>query len=319
MTTAAQPMKVTEETVKAVEGLHKAMKGLGTDDKALINLLCARSAADVAQLVHSYKAHYGKPLEEDLKKEVSGNFGKLISRLAMGQVQADVVDLHDALYPGKAGAEPKHDELIEILTGRTNAELKAIKEAYQTTYDIPLIDAVKTNLKGDFQQFFVVLLAAARDEANHNSNVNADIDALFKAGTGKFGTDEDTFISIINNRGVSHLQKVFEAYEARYKMPIDKVIKKEFNGPIETALLQQVRLIQDRAGAVARQLEDSMAGIGTREDQLTRLVVRYRDPAVMNVVEAAYEKEYKKSLIKRIEGETSGHYKQALVAIIRQA
>ena len=40
--------------------LHKAMKGLGTDEKALINILCRRTSGQRSAISLAYKSGYGK-------------------------------------------------------------------------------------------------------------------------------------------------------------------------------------------------------------------------------------------------------------------
>jgi annexin A7/11 len=42
------------------DALHKAMKGLGTDEKALIEILCHRSNAQRVSIALAYKSGYGK-------------------------------------------------------------------------------------------------------------------------------------------------------------------------------------------------------------------------------------------------------------------
>ena len=42
------------------DALHKAMKGLGTDEKALIDILCHRTAQQRVQIAQAYKSGYGK-------------------------------------------------------------------------------------------------------------------------------------------------------------------------------------------------------------------------------------------------------------------
>jgi annexin A7/11 len=42
------------------DALHKAMKGLGTDEKAIINILCHRSSSQRTAINQAYKSGYGK-------------------------------------------------------------------------------------------------------------------------------------------------------------------------------------------------------------------------------------------------------------------
>ncbi len=42
------------------DALHKAMKGLGTNEAALINVLCHRTSQQRTQIYQAYKSGYGK-------------------------------------------------------------------------------------------------------------------------------------------------------------------------------------------------------------------------------------------------------------------
>jgi len=90
---------------------------------------------------------------------------------------------------------------------------------------------------------------------------------------------------------------------------MEKVIKKEFSGWLEKSLLNIVRSVQNRPAFIADCFENSMKGLGTNDEKLIRLVVRYRDPRLREPIKAAYLQKYGKSLRHRIEGETSGDYR----------
>lgn len=77
-----------------------------------------------------------------------------------------------------------------------------------------------------------------RDELGHYQyNVEADVQSLYKAGEGRMGTDESTFIHILTNRPDAHLRAVFTQYQTRYGKKFTRVIKKEFSGWIKTGLV----------------------------------------------------------------------------------
>jgi hypothetical protein len=44
--------------------LYKAMKGLGTDEAILIEIMCSRSAAEIKAIDAAYRAFYKSSLEE---------------------------------------------------------------------------------------------------------------------------------------------------------------------------------------------------------------------------------------------------------------
>ena len=61
--------------------IRDAIKGLGTDEDALIKYLCTR---DTCEIAHAYKKVYGKSLEEDVASDVSGDWGRVMNILAAG-------------------------------------------------------------------------------------------------------------------------------------------------------------------------------------------------------------------------------------------
>ncbi|XP_004299661.1 PREDICTED: annexin D5-like [Fragaria vesca subsp. vesca] len=54
--------------------LHKAMKGLGTDDSTLLRVVVTRAEIDMVYVKMEYQKKYGKSLSEAVKSETSGNF-----------------------------------------------------------------------------------------------------------------------------------------------------------------------------------------------------------------------------------------------------
>jgi len=61
-----------------------------------------------------------------------------------------------------------------------------------------------------------------------------------------------------------------------------------------------------------------MSGIGTNDEKLIRLVVRFRAPYFIEPIKEAYKTKYGKTLGKRIKGETSGDYQKLLLACIHE-
>ncbi|KAI9093819.1 Annexin A11 [Phlyctochytrium arcticum] len=294
------------------QALRKAMKGMGTDEKALIEVLCKRTPEQAEQIYVGYKSHFGRDLYKDVESETSGNFKKLMTLLTLPLREVDAICLKEAM----AGVGTNEDALIEILVGRTNAELNAIRQCYKLRFNKNLEEVVASETSGHLKKVLVALLQANRDENGAGWNVDADVEALYRAGVGKMGTDEATFISILCSRPDYHLRNVFNAYRLKYNQTMEQVVKKEFSGDIEKALLSIVRSSESRATNIAYLFEKSMAGMGTKDNKLIRLTVRHRDPRIMMQVKQAYQQLYGKPLYQRVEGETSGDYKKALLACV---
>jgi len=302
------PAQVNEDCQK----LKKAMKGLGTDEKALIQVLGKRTPDEVVMISKAYQHDFGKDLQKELKSETSGDFCKLLLAITTPPAEFDAQLVRKAIE----GLGTDEALLVEVLVGRNNAEIRAIRDAYQVMYDKDISKEVKDDLSGDMKAVFAALLEGNRDEAGLYNNVEGDAEALYKAGEGRMGTDEKAFINILATRQDAHLRNVFEFYQKRHKKDIIEAIKKEFSGDAAKALIAVAECIQNRPRWIARQFEKSMAGIGTDENKLIRLATRFRHPSVIGQVKEAYQREHGKSLGKRIHGETSGDFRKLLLELI---
>uniref|UniRef100_A0A8C1PHG8 Annexin n=1 Tax=Cyprinus carpio TaxID=7962 RepID=A0A8C1PHG8_CYPCA len=63
------------------ERLHLAMKGLGTNTDTLTRIIVSRSEIDLLKIMQEYKRMYGKSLQEDILKETSGDYEKIMMTL----------------------------------------------------------------------------------------------------------------------------------------------------------------------------------------------------------------------------------------------
>lgn len=54
--------------------LRKAMKGMGTNDRALIRGLTTRAEFDLAQVAQMFQAKYKKSLAQNVRSETSGYY-----------------------------------------------------------------------------------------------------------------------------------------------------------------------------------------------------------------------------------------------------
>lgn len=86
---------------------------------------------------------------------------------------------------------------------------------------------------------------------------------------------------------------------------------------MKDALLFQLLHAVDKYMHAAKLLEDSMAGLGTKDHLLISRVVRFHwDRQELANVKGAYQQRYRRSLASRIRGETSGDYQTLMVACV---
>lgn len=296
--------------------LRKAMKGMGTDEKALISILATMPPEEIRPLKQQFQSRHHRILESDVESETTGHFELALLSILRGPLQQDVYCLHKAL----AGAGTNEDLLNDVLIGRSNADIRAIKEAYQATYKRSLETDVRQDLSAKTERMFMMLLAGTRAEESSPvvpQQIDADVAELHRATEGKAGAEQLTVCSILTSRSDAQVRAIAHAYEGKYRIPLEKVMIKEFAGHMEDALVQMVRSGTDRAMRDAVRLEDTMKGPGTKDDMLVfRVTAAHWDRGHMQQVKGAYRHKYGKDLEKRVKGETSGYYEKILVAMI---
>jgi annexin A7/11 len=288
------------------------MKGFGTDEDALINVLCRRTSAQRMEIVRMYKNAFGKDLISDIKSETSGNFERILVSLLMPTGELYAKEIRDAI----SGAGTDETALIEVMCMLTNYEIKCIAYAYYQKYGRSLEEELRGDTSGHFKRLMTSLSVGGRDESM-TTNVNsakADAVELKRAGVDKWGTDESTFQRILCTRNYEQLKLIAQEYERLAGKTLENDIKSEFSGDIEDGLLAILRTAINRPESFAIRLHKSMAGLGTNDNSLIRLVVT-RSEIDLEDIKEAFLRKYGKTLKSFIKGDTSGHYKHALYAL----
>uniref|UniRef100_A0A8C5D2B7 Annexin n=1 Tax=Gadus morhua TaxID=8049 RepID=A0A8C5D2B7_GADMO len=285
--------------------LYKAMKGLGTDEDSILQLLTSRSNAQRQLIKASYKTLHGKDLIADLKGELGGKFETLIVALMTTPLAYDVEALRNAIK----GAGTDETVLVEILASRTCQQIKDIVAAYRQEYDDSLEEDIAGDTSGHFKRLLVILLQVLL-----LYSILLLYSALFKAGESKFGTDEQAFVTILGNRSAEHLRKVFDAYMKLAGYEMEESIKRETSGNLESLLLAVVRCARSVPAYFAETLYYSMKGAGTDDNTLIRVMATRSEVDMMDI-RAHYRRLFAGSLHTAIKGDTSGDYRKALLLL----
>ncbi|XP_029926835.1 annexin A11a isoform X2 [Myripristis murdjan] len=300
------------DPLKDVEVLRKAMKGFGTDEQAIIDLLGSRSNKQRVPLLRTFKTAYGKDLIKDLHSELSGDFRKLVMAMLKTPAELDAYELNSAIK----GAGTDEACLIEILSSRSNAEIKEITSVYKREYKKSLEDAISGDTSGHFRRLLISLAQGNRDERETVDIALAkqDAQALYAAGENKLGTDESKFNAILCARSKPHLRAVFHEYQQMCGRDIEKSIGREMSGDLESGMLAVVKCIKNTPAYFAERLYKAMKGAGTKDKTLIRIMVS-RSEVDMLDIRQEYMKNYGKSLYTHISGDTSGDYKKLLLKL----
>ncbi|XP_052902225.1 annexin B10-like [Anopheles moucheti] len=296
--------------------LRKAMKGFGTDEQAIINILCSRSNYQRLQIIDAFKRDLNRDLLKDLKSELSGKFEDVIVGLMMPPLNY----LCKQLYKAMDGIGTDESTLIEILCSQDNETMHAISRRYEEMYDRPLAEHVCSETSGNFRKLLTLIITGTRDQKDV-TNPDLAVEqakSLYNAGEGKWGTDESVFYKILAHASFSQLSIVFDEYKKLTGRTIEQALKAEVSGDFYEALSAIVECVQMAPHFFAKKLFLAMDGLGTDDKTLIRIIISRAEIDLQNIKDE-FEQMYNKTLLSMVKNETSGDYKRVLCALIGDA
>uniref|UniRef100_A0A8D3DAC4 Annexin n=1 Tax=Scophthalmus maximus TaxID=52904 RepID=A0A8D3DAC4_SCOMX len=293
------------------QALRKAMKGFGTDEDAIIDIVAQRSNAQRQEIRQAFKSLLGRDLMKDLKSELSKNLERLIIGLMLTPAEFDAKMMQKAIE----GAGTDEHALIEILVTRSNEEILAMNAAYQDAYKKSLEEAIESDTSGLFCRILVSLVQGAREECPEDlERANADAQELAEACNADSDDMEVKFMSILCTRSFPHLRKVMQEFVRYTNKDIEQTIKKDMSGDVKNAFYAIVRSVKNKPSYFADRLYKAMKGLGTDDRALIRIMVSRSEIDLFNI-----RKEFKEthdvSLHEFIQGDTSGDYRKTLLML----
>ena len=110
------------------------MKGFGTDEQTIIDILTCRSNKQRQEISQYFKNSLGRDIIDDLKSELGGKFEDVILALMIPPEEYLCKQLHKAMD----GLGTDESALIEILCTKRNEEIKRLVAVYEDSKYIML-------------------------------------------------------------------------------------------------------------------------------------------------------------------------------------
>ncbi|CAF1014249.1 unnamed protein product [Brachionus calyciflorus] len=221
--------------------LRKALKGLGTNEKVLIQTLCPKEAFEIENLRNTYNSIYERNLEKDIESECKGYLGRLLRSLAsagrsdnyrvdLSLAKKEAQELYDA-GEGKFGTD--ESEFIRILCSRSFPQLNATFEEYKKVSGNDIEKAIKKEMSGDMEKACLAIVKACKNRPAYYA------EELFKAMKG-IGTNDETLIRLIVSRAEIDLDRIKYEYEEMYGKSLYDAVKSETSGDYKKLLLSLI-------------------------------------------------------------------------------
>lgn len=205
------------------------MKGFGTDEKALIRILSNKDPLQVDAIRIAFHRMHNRDLIKDIKSETSRYFEDGLVVLAQGPLLHDVHLLRSAL----SGPGTKEKVLNDVLLGRSNADMHAIKRKYMEVFQRRLEEDVRGDLSMKTERHFDMVMQATRAEDSAPVDPGAtqrDVQTLYDATEGKIGADQIVVCSIMSMRNDNQIRDIAVQYQNKYGRSLEEVFRKVGSG-----------------------------------------------------------------------------------------
>ena len=139
---------------------------------------------------------------------------------------------------------------------------------------------------------------------------------MYKAGQGRWGTDEGDMAKIIVMSPPKYLSIINAVYADEYGYTLLKALEEEMgdsNYAAEAALFTLGMKLKPYE-TIAKLIKKTCAGFGTNELLLACSVICYQ--GLLVPVEEAHKELYEKSIYERVRDETGGNFEKLLVALL---
>ncbi|XP_069782244.1 annexin A10-like [Narcine bancroftii] len=219
--------------------LRHAMKGAGTDENCLIEILASRTNSEIYAINEVYMMQFGIQLQEDIDSETSGHFKDALMLLAQGtreecygyEDQGMVAQDATGLWEACQDETGEHKNMLQyILCKKSFQQLWLAFQQFQQVYGQDIQEAITNCYEGNFQQLLVAIVLCVRDKASYFAY-------MFYSAIYDYGFHNRTVIRVMISRSEIDLMNIKSVYKASYGHSLHHDIKKYASGHYEAALL----------------------------------------------------------------------------------
>ncbi|MFH4974033.1 hypothetical protein AB6A40_000742 [Gnathostoma spinigerum] len=222
--------------------LHKAVKGLGTKEKVLIEIICSRTNDEIHSVCNEYRDEFGETLEKAVIGDTSGDFQRLLVSLLQGNrdesKNVDALkanqDAHKLVADGEKRLGTVESTFNSILVSQNLRQLDRVFLEYEKITGHPIEVAIKKEFSGNIQKALLALIQCIQNTPKYFAN---ELNEAMKG----LGTHDKDLIRIIISRSEIDLAIIRNLYEQMFKKSLVDSIKSECSGAYRDSLITVVQ------------------------------------------------------------------------------
>jgi annexin A7/11 len=221
------------------EELRAAMKGLGTNEDTLIEIIASRPPNVLKAVIDKYQELYKRNLENDVKSETSGTLRSLLIALLQcnrsvnpNPNQAQCAEIAQQIY--KAGEKKLGtDESLfnKYFCTLSPHELACVSREYHKLTGHTILQAIDKEFSGDSKKALRTIVYATLSPSEYfATRVNYAVKGL--------GTKDKLLIRVLVSRSEIDLPQIKQYYKQLYGKDMIADIKADISGEYQNLFVQ---------------------------------------------------------------------------------
>jgi annexin A7/11 len=229
----------TEPIEYDCDSLKNAMKGVGTDEDSLIEIITSRPNWMLKKIKEKYKEKYKKDLESAIKSETSGDLERLLVSILqckrsennnpnVNECAAQAKELFDA---GEAKWGTDSAVFNKIFTGCSPAEIACIAREYHKISGHTILDGINKEFSGNTKKALRSIVYATISPSEYFAT-------RVKDAIKGFGTNDHLLIRVLVTRDEIDMPQIKQYYKQLYGKDMIEDIKKDIGGDYRTLMIE---------------------------------------------------------------------------------
>lgn len=190
--------------------INRAIKGVGTDEDLLSEIIATRSSSHLSQVKNRYQELYDETLDKAIIGDTSSYYQKILIAIINGKRSENpypntqkMKEIVEKLKGGEDGKYQK-DFFVQSFATCSYGEIITICRLFEKIYKENILDVIKKEIDGDAYEFFKILL-------HYISNSGS----FFAEKLHNF--KEKDLTRILISRSEVNMDEIREAYKELYK------------------------------------------------------------------------------------------------------
>ena len=221
------------------DALREGMKGLGTNEDTLIEIIASRPPQHLQAVKQCYQAKYNRDLEADIKKETHGTLEHILITLLQGRRSVNpnpdqnrCAAIAKEIFDSGEGKLGTDESVFNKYFGTLSPyELCAVAQHYHRLTGHTILDAIEKEFHGDSKKAFKSIVYATLSPSEYfATRVNEALKGV--------GTKDHLLMRVLITRDEIDMPQIKQYYRQLYGKDMVEAIKNETSGDYKKLMVE---------------------------------------------------------------------------------